>query len=239
MMKTRLTILAAIMLVSVLSVTQLAFAGWVKPSGDVKKELRDVGSFNAIDVGGAFTVTLTQGETEKVEVEADDNLLPYIVTKVRGGELEIYLDKKVKDFSKLNVYIQCVDLEELDVSGASSLSSEGLLKFSSLGMEVNGAASVELELALEELVLEVSGAAHATLYGTAQRVDLELSGAASLKAAEFEVDEMDAEVTGAAKGKVNVITRLDAEVSGAAFLGVIGNPEIDSEVSGAATLKRY
>jgi len=51
-------------------------------SGNVIRQERKVSSFNGIEVSGVFHVDLTQGTTNSVIVEADDNLMDIIRTEV-------------------------------------------------------------------------------------------------------------------------------------------------------------
>ena len=59
----------AISLIAIFGTTSLYAQ---KGSGNVIKESRNVGSFNALKVGGAFDVYLRMGDKEDVTVVADD-----------------------------------------------------------------------------------------------------------------------------------------------------------------------
>ena len=61
----------------------------VRGSGDIVKESRDVDGFDRIVVTGAGTVIITQGGSESLTIETDDNLMEYIETEVSGNTLEI------------------------------------------------------------------------------------------------------------------------------------------------------
>ena len=50
----------------------------VKGNGHVTVEERQVTSFDELRIDGVFKVYFTQGDTEKVEVEIDENLQQYI-----------------------------------------------------------------------------------------------------------------------------------------------------------------
>ena len=63
-------------------------------------ETRDASNFNTIKVEYPAQVTVTQGAKESVKIEADDNLLPDLQTRVRGNTLEIFY--KVNDDKHVN-----------------------------------------------------------------------------------------------------------------------------------------
>ena len=211
----------------------------IKGDGNVMKQERSVGSFNGIEVGGAFKVFLTQGDNEAVVVEADQNLLDIIETEVRGNTLKITARKDIRNSEALNVYVTFKDLGSLDVSGACNLSNDGKLKLGDLDLDCSGASDVELKMSASAVTMDCSGASHMDLYGMAETLVMDISGASSVDASDFEVKTCEAEVSGASHGKVFVTGELSAEVSGAGSLKYKGDAVIkDPEVSGAGSLKK-
>src|SRR5579863_2634495 len=54
-----------------------------------KTEDRHLSGFHAIEVGGPYDVTLTQGNTESVRVEAPEDVISHVTTEVENGVLKI------------------------------------------------------------------------------------------------------------------------------------------------------
>jgi hypothetical protein len=215
-----------------------AFNG-IKGDGKVIKQERTISAFDGIDVGGAFQIFLVQGETEKLVVEADENLMDIIETEVRGSTLKIKTIEDIKESTKLNIYITFKNLSKLDISGASHLTGEDKFKLGDLDLDCSGASEIEMKLSAAKIELECSGASHVELFGSAEHVDLDLSGASSLDAVDLEVANYDADVSGASHGKIFVTGELSADVSGAASLKYKGDAKIvDHDVSGAGSLKK-
>lgn len=233
-----------ITLVLILSMTMqssctYAFRG-IKGDGNVVKEKRDVTSFSGIDVGGAFKVYLTQGSSEKLEIEADENLLPIIKTEVKGGTLYISTKEDIRDSEALNIYLTFKEMHEIDVSGACDLSGEDKFTFNDLEMDCSGASNIDLKITANSLELDCSGASNITLYGSAQKVEMDVSGASHFDAYDLEVEDFEIEVSGAAGAKIFVTGELSANVSGAAHLKYKGDARIvHHDVSGAGSMKKY
>ena len=55
--------------------TSCAWAGGIKGDGNLVSEDRSVSDFDAIAVGGAFILILTQGSDESLKLEAEKNLM--------------------------------------------------------------------------------------------------------------------------------------------------------------------
>lgn len=216
-----------------------AFKG-IRGDGNVVKQERSVSSFEGIDVGGAFKVFLTQGDTEKLVIEADQNLMDIIETEVRGGVLKIRTSEDIKDATELNIYLTFKDLKELDISGACDLIGENKFKLADVDIDCSGASEVSMKFSANNVNLDCSGASDIEFYGSAEKVDMDLSGASQIDAFDFEVGTYDLEVSGASSGKIYVTNELSVEVSGAASLKYKGDPRIlEHDVSGAGSLKKY
>jgi hypothetical protein len=214
--------------------------GGIKGNGNVIKQDRQLGSFSALDVGGAFKVFLTQGDKEAVTVEADENLMDVISTEVRGNTLVIKTTEDIRDSEALNIYLTFKDLDEMEISGACQLTGENKMKFDNLDMDCSGASDVELKLAASKLTMDFSGASQIELYGSAEAVDLDLSGASSYDGYDLEADIYFVDISGASHAKIFVNKELSAEVSGAAGLKYKGDPVIkEHDVSGAGSMKKY
>ena len=216
-----------------------AFNG-IKGNGNVIKQERQISSFNSLEVGGAFRVFLTQGDKESLTVEADENLLEYISTEIRGNSLKISTTKDINNSNALNIYLTITKLEEMDISGACKLTCETKINLEDLDLECSGASDIELKLTANHLDLEFSGASQIEMFGNANEVSLDLSGASDLDALELEAEKYSADISGASHAKIYVKSELSVDVSGAASLKYKGEPKlIQTDVSGAGSLKKY
>lgn len=193
---------------------------------EVIRETRDLPSFDQIDVGGAFEVTLVNGEPQKVEVEAKEKVINQIITEVKDGKLLIS-SNRISSNTPLNIYITVPALTRLVAHGAADVSGENAIKSDMLSIDVSGASSVELSLDVVTLSTEASGAADLELSGKAQQHSTIVSGAASVDARELETLTTDADVSGAGTAKVNG-ENVTGETSGA---GEIYSDEGDWEKS--------
>jgi hypothetical protein len=209
----------------------------IKGDGNVVKEDRDVSGFASIEVSGAFNVLLYQGDTESLTVEADENLVPLIITRVRGNRLEIYTEEKIREATEMNIFLTFKQLEMIDLSGAVSLKGEEILEFDELDIDGSGATEVWLKMNAQELETDFSGASDVHLVGSANKARFDVSGASEIRAYDFVIAHCEIEVSGAAEADIHVTGNLDVEVSGAATLRYKGSPQVRSDISGAGSLK--
>ena len=216
----------------------------LKGSGNSLKEQRETASFEGIEVNNAIHVFLSQGNKESVEVEADDNILPYIQTKVRDRILHITLkgDDQIRNFSPklpMNVYVTIKKLLEIKAHAASSVEGKSAFKTEKLEIDVRSAATLELEIEAGTVELDVSSAANVTLTGVANKIKADLSGASRWDGSELETLKTDIDMSGASSARIKVKDELQYDVSGASRLVYTGDPRIyNAEVSGAGSVKK-
>jgi hypothetical protein len=192
--------------------------GGVRGSGDVRNEKRNVAEFNAIEVGGVFEVEVVAQKEFSVEVEADDNLLQYIKTEVRGGMLEISTDKKISPKGRVRIRISAPDIEKLQVSGVSKVSL--------------------IDVKNDSLKVYASGASKINVSGETKDLEAELSGASKIEAENLKAENANVDGSGASCASVNVSGDLKADLSGASKVTYTGNPRnLEKSTSGASSVK--
>jgi len=207
----------------------------------IEKETRNVGSFTSIKVGGAFEVFIKQTGTPGVEVEADTDVLPYIVTEVIGGTLKISMKKAPpklwNDVHTLNVYITVADLNALSLSGAVEITTKNAIKGEKLEIEISGAVEADLNLQYQKLSMDISGASEIKLVGQVQEVNIEASGASELDAFGLEVEDLSLFASGATEADVNASGQLKISASGACDVRYKGGASVNAHTSGACSVK--
>ncbi|MDZ7741116.1 MAG: head GIN domain-containing protein [Bacteroidota bacterium] len=210
------------------------FAQHIKANGDVVSEERRIGSFEAIEVGGAFEVMLRQGSSVSCVVEADANLMEYIVTRVQGNTLKVYQEKGFKNAELMKLYITFVDLEGIEISGAAEIKGEETFTLDKLHLEASGASEIELKLQLKVLDVNISGASEVELSGSADELKGGFSGASEFEAYGLRAKRARIESSGSADVEISVSDELNIVASGASSVDYKGEPSLTKNVSGAA-----
>ncbi|WP_396193663.1 GIN domain-containing protein [Flavobacterium sp.] len=81
----------------------------IKGSKIVKSELKTIEDFDSIELEDNIEVFLVKGNDCALEIEADDNLIPFIDYKLTGSNLRVVTTKDISSFKKLSVRITYTD----------------------------------------------------------------------------------------------------------------------------------
>src|SRR5215211_3145556 len=165
----------------------------IRGSGVGGSEARYTGDFSGLNVGGVFHVEVTAGKEFSVQVQADDNLLPYIRTEVKDGVLAIETTKRIESHTPLRVLVSAPEIERVQVSGGSVLSLAGV-------------ANSILEIG-------ASGNSKVTVDGETDEVNLEVSGASSVEAEHLKAQIASVDSSGASRVSVFVTEKLTSNAS--------------------------
>lgn len=188
------------------------------------KDTRKLKSFSSISVGEAIDVEVKAGTEEKAIVEVDGTSPNNVLTEVFGDRLKIRMRQGNWRNISVRVYVTYIELEEIDVSSAADLTSDGPIKSDQLEIEVSSAGDVDVEVEVDELEVRVSSAGDLTIEGTAreQYVKVSSSGDYDGYDLESEVAEVDASSSGDAR--VFVTKELEADASSSGSVYYRGNP---------------
>lgn len=188
------------------------------------KQERKVDAFSKIDIDSAFKVYLSQGSTQSVAIEIDDEYINDVETKVSNGTLYVKLKDTRggnRNIDIMNVYITIPTIDGITASGAAKFMVETPIKNSgAVKFDLSGASSVkDVTLTCKKLDIEMSGASKCSINLAADEVDVDASGAASLELS-GKVDRLEVDGSGASKVDVRSLkySTSDVDMSAAASL---------------------
>lgn len=211
---------------------------------DENAEVRTVDKFNGIEVSGAVSLYLSQGNVTGVAVSAgDEKYNNKIKTQVRDGVLRISVEGGVwNGFNwtnrKLRAYVTVTDINRLEVSGASYVSISGTLKSDEIKMDISGASEVKGIVNVSKLDMDISGASVAKLAGTVSEGMIDASGACKVNSYDLVFDKCKASSSGASNIRVTVNGELNADATGGSDIYYKGAGVARSlNTSGGASIK--
>jgi len=195
------------------------------------------GPFSGVEAGGIFSVSLHQGETFDVVIDADEAIMTDISARVRNGVLTLEYTGTTRNIDRIVAHITAPQFLMLKGSGVGSFTSETTLLSPSLKIEGSGASNFNLDVDTDMLTTQLSGASNATLSGRATVHQLKVSGASLAKAFALETETTEVNISGASNARVAANTLLSGEVSGTSSLAIKEEPVSQSiNLSGLATI---
>lgn len=208
----------------------LASCDHTSGSGNIVTETRSTGSFDAISVGGSFDVEVKMGDAVSVVVEADDNIIKYIETKVSGNTLKIRTED-LHSYSNVHmkVYVTVPSLTAVSASASAEVTGENILKSSEkLTFKASSSGSIKAEVDAPEIETGASSSGSVTLTGKTKNHKAEASSSGDINALELLSENTTASASSSADIEVHASVSLNARASSSGSV----------EYKGAATVTK-
>ena len=218
--------LSSLILILILSGCVVNIQDSITGNGNVTKQTRDLPEFTGIKVGSGIDVFLTQGEPQRVEVEADENLQEWIRTEVTGSVLHIHTDKSIRLARTKKVHITCKTLDKIEISSAGDVTGVTPFKTDKLDIQMSSAGDLHFEVEANEIGISISSAGNANLKGKTGLLNAELSSAGDLNAFDLEARKADVSVSSAGNARVYVTEEASFRSSSAGDIDYRGEPKI-------------
>jgi len=206
-------------------------------SGNVETEERNLSSdFDKVHGSAGIDVYLTEGNENKVVVEADDNLMSLITTEVVNGKLKIGVvnGQNIGRAKAKKVHVTYISLTAISASSGADVIGNSVVKSESLTLKSSSGADLEVDVIAQEVYADVSSGADLKITGRALKLVAKASSGSDLKAKELEVKICKASASSGADITVNVLDEIDGRASSGGDIKYYGNPTAVKTKDGAS-----
>jgi Putative auto-transporter adhesin, head GIN domain len=209
-------------------------------NGNVVTQTRSIQPFSKLKLDAVFHVYLTQGETESVKVETDENLQDLIRIENDGDQLVVNMAKNssFRRSTKMNVYITVKNLTEINSNMVGNLTTQCTLNLKNITLNLTSVGKSELAINCTSLSAVISSVGSTTLTGTAQDAVMTNSCVGQMDASGFVVDNLSFNYSGVGNAQVNAVNKLKLTSSGVGNIEYSGKPkETDINSSGVGKVR--
>ena len=209
-------------------------------SGQLATDFRAVDDVHVIDFTGIGNLSIERSSGEEgLWIEAEENLLPYLLSETRNGVLHIWTEPNtdVHAILPINLTVKLPALERVHLRGSTVLETQTPYKTSHLRIEVEDAASANVEIEADELDLDIRGAGSINAVGKVSKQKIKASDKAKYSGANLVSKKTSISGTGDAKLDLTADEDLSVYLSENASLDYHGSPKVTQQLSGQATVK--
>jgi predicted small secreted protein len=209
-------------------------------TGKVITEERTVSGFDKVNLTGNGEATIIQGDSESLVIEAEENILPLLESKVVDGALNLGpKDNSVVNPTRPIKYtITMKEINEIRTSGSGKINAAEIAT-SVLGIDLSGSGEVNVpSLIADTISLNQIGSGGVSIGGQVTDQIIIMSGSGDYDAAELDSRIADVRVSGSGKTILRVEDVLDVEISGSGRVSYYGDPFVTSDISGSGKLEQ-
>lgn len=208
----------------------------VRGSGRIAHEERRLLPFSALKIGGSLALELRHGDTPRLELEGDDNLLPMIEAVVQDTTLIVRQTQGFKP-TRLRLMLYTPALDSISVSGSALLRC---LTWTAprLTLRAGGAGMLKFEdLQLQKLYVDLGGSATLAMTGHVDELVAEMGGSSIIRAPWLLTADATLKLGGSSVALVHPVRSLNASAGGSSVLRYHGKPRTELARSGSAVIR--
>lgn len=227
----------------IISSCNVVYGPGINGNGNIRTEKRNTGNFSSVKTSGSIDVEISNGAAYSVSAEDDDNVLPYIVTEVNDGTLNIHYKENTSinnDHAK--VYVTAPTLDKIVSAGSADITSQDVIKNAQqIAIDISGSGDVKAKVDAPTIDASVSGSGNVSLSGHTKNFTCEASGSGDLNCGNLESENTTVTVSGSGNAHVFASVHLSATTHGSgdiSYKGNPSNPEIHTSGSGSVEAEK-
>jgi hypothetical protein len=198
----------------------------VRGNGNVTTEEREINDhFNEIEVSRGLDVYLTQGISEGIMVEADENLHDIIMTEVHNNILKIYAEENISYSKSQKIYVNFKELTKITSTSGSDVFSKNTIKADHLELKTTSGSDMSLDVETNSINCKSTSGSDLRLSGKTNILHAEATSGSDIKAGKLKAMETTARASSGADITVNTAKALTAKASSGGDIKYYGNPE--------------
>jgi hypothetical protein len=212
------TLMVAVFLMSAIFFLSSCNKEVIKGNGVQTSETRAIAGFTRVKLEESGTVTIVKGNSFKVTVTDDQNILPYVETSLSGNELRIgYKDNTWVKKGNLKVAIEMPALDGLQVDGSGNIDAGGgFVNTGQLRASINGSGDIFIR------------------DGNADVFDVVITGSGDLYAFGLSAKKAIVKLSGSGEAEVKVSEDLDVNITGSGNVYYMGTPgRLNTRITGS------
>ncbi len=209
-------------------------------NGNVKTETRNISEkFDKISSSRGIEVIVDQDSVAEVKVEADENLLKHITTRVENGTLVVSSDENIDSAEKKIVHVKTAKINGLEATSGSSISTKSTLKGTSIQVKTSSGSEINASVEYDKVTTEATSGSNLTVSGKALNVTTSSSSGSTTKASSLMANEVVSESTSGSSTEVQALVKLTASASSGSSINYVGTPkEVNKEESSGGSVSK-
>jgi len=231
--------LATIIVLISLTITT-AQAQWfnkrIRGNSKMTEVTRNVANYNGVGVGGSFDVKLVAGKEGKIVINAEENLIPYLITEVRDNYLKIKWKKgiSINSHKRILVTVPFKEISKVSLAGSGDVYTDNsVIKGDKLKVSLAGSGDIKLSLDTNNISASIAGSGDINLSGLTDNFKASIAGSGDVHAFELQAKSADLRISGSGGIRTSVSDMLKVSISGSGDIYYKGNPKEDVKIAGS------
>ena len=213
----------------------------VRGNGNVETEQRSLPSFDGLTSFGAFDIIVKTGDKHSAVIEADENLMQYVITEVDGDKLKISTRKgyNLRPTSSLKVIVTAPHYNELSSHGSGNIQGEDLITSPDpVKLHLTGSGNINVDMNAPSVNAQIAGSGNITVSGSSKEFSSSIHGSGDIRAGNLKAEDGDVEIAGSGNVEVYASNKLKVNIMGSGGVKYRGDAQINTNIAGSGSVTK-
>ena len=229
------------LLLILISVSVLSCRNGMRGSGNIIKETRQLSDINSLSVSGPIKVEIKNGLTSSIIVEADDNIMPYVLTNISDKNLSIKL-KGINNVRNgtINIYLVVPAVSKITTSASAEVRNTETIKNSDkLSFNASSGSLINVNIDAPSVSADASSGADIILSGRTKNLTAESSSGSKVNLFSLQAENATASASSGADVYVSASVGVNANASSGGNIKYKGGaPSVVKNVSSGGSVNQ-
>jgi hypothetical protein len=224
---------SALILVSTLALAACNMAGAEegedRSAAPTARQSYNVGSFDAVSLGGPYDVVVQVGPAASVRAEGDAEEIAQMVVEVKNGSLEIRSPKRSGNFTigfsrdrNVTVYVTAPSLRAASIGGSGDMRIDKV-EGSEFAASIGGSGDMTIAaMRVGQASFSVAGSGGIRAAGTAERSSVSIAGSGDVITDALKSRSASVSIVGSGDVKANAAETADVSIMGSGNVTIAG-----------------
>lgn len=228
-----------LLFISVISIL-ISSCHHISGSGNIITQTRTTGDFKRIAASSGFEVEVKNGPTVDVVIEADDNVMEYVETSLKGDVLRIGLKDHVNlTGAHLKAYITAPQINGIKASSGAEVTAKDQLKNAGkLSFSASSAGTIIADIDAPDVEASASSGSTIRLSGKTRDYDATASSGSDVKSGELMSETTTVSASSGSSATVHASVKLKATASSGASVHYYGGANVEKTVSSGGSVDK-
>jgi hypothetical protein len=210
----------------------------IKGSGKIATETRSLSGFSKISLEGDMEVYVSQGAGESVRIEADDNLLRYVTTKIEGNELVLSTSESLNSENPIKLYVTADDLTALSMAGSGKMITQTPFTAKDFSTSIAGSGDIDANIVAQKVSASIAGSGNVILKGSADLASVSVAGSGDVKGYNLIAKTASVDIAGSGNCELSASEQLTGNIMGSGSIYYHGDPKLNKSIMGSGDIKK-
>jgi Putative auto-transporter adhesin, head GIN domain len=210
--------------------TTLSCAQWggkkIKGNGDITTLSRTTSDYDGIKAAGPMDFKLVPGTEGSITIKGDANLMEYIVTEIKNGNLVVKVKNGInlRPSQTIVVTVTYESIDNVSLAGSGDVENTGTISSNNFEVSLAGSGDINLNVEAQSIESSIAGSGDIELRGSAKDLFTKIAGSGDFNGSNLNSTNVEAKIAGSGNANVVCNGELKVRITGSGDVRYSGKP---------------